>query len=64
MRGRGRVDCEASRVANVGDVIVKLQSINESASGFLAAGKFEADQPTKPAFQIPVCALPMYALLL
>ena len=28
-----------------------------SASGFLAAGKFEADQPAELAFQIPVCAL-------
>jgi hypothetical protein len=43
---------------------VQLQSIDELASGFLAASELESDQPAKLVAEIPVCALAMNALLL
>src|SRR5215468_12259781 len=63
MRCSGRMDCEASCVTDVGDVIVKLQSVNEPASGLLAAGKLEPDEPAKLASQITIGALPVNTLL-
>ena len=44
MRGGGRMNGEAARVADIGDVIEHLQRVDEAAAGLLAAGEFEADQ--------------------
>ena len=51
------MNCKAARITNIGDVIVKLQSIDKSAAGFLATGKFKPHEPTEAASQIPVSAL-------
>jgi hypothetical protein len=58
------MDCKAPGIADIGDVIMQLQSIDELAPGFLAASKLESDQPAKLVSQIPVCALAMNAILL
>ena len=44
MRGRGRMDRERARVADVGDVIEKLQRVDEPAPRLDAALQLEADQ--------------------
>ena len=46
------MNCKAARIADIGDVIVKLQGIDELAAGFLASGKLEADKTAKSACQI------------
>ena len=51
------MNCKAARITNIGDVIVKLQSIDKSAAGFLATGKFKPHEPAEAASQIPVSAL-------
>src|SRR5512136_3357490 len=63
MRRRGRMDRKTPRIANIGDMIVKLQSIDKPAPGFLAASKFEPDEAAEMAIQVPVCARAMNALL-
>src|SRR4029078_9091883 len=61
---RRRMDGEASRVADIVDMIVKLQRVDELAPCFLAAGQLEADQPAEVALEVPVGAFAMDALLL
>ena len=47
MRRRRRMDGKAPRVADIGDMVVKLQCIDELAPCLLAAGQLEADQPSE-----------------
>ena len=58
------MDCKTAGIADIGHVIVQLQSIDEFTSGFLAANKFESDQPAKLVAQISVCTLAIDTLLL
>src|SRR5690242_11736729 len=55
---------EAPRIADVGDVVVKLQRIDELAARLLAARQLEANQAAVLAFEVSVGALAMNALLL
>src|SRR5262245_60947112 len=64
MRGRSRMNCEAARVADVCDVVVKLQRVDKFTSCFLAARKLESDEAAEIAAQISLRALTMNALLL
>src|SRR5512138_3717449 len=64
VRCRRRVNGEAARVADVGDMIVKLQRVDELAACVLAAGQLKADQPAELALEVPVGAFAMDALLL
>src|SRR6185369_14570424 len=64
VRRRRRMDGETPRVANIGDMIVKLQRINELAPCLFAASQLEADQPAEMALEVPVGALAVDALLL
>ena len=57
------MDRKTPGITNIGDMIVKLQSINKPTPGFLAASKFEPDEAAEMAIQVPVCALAMNALL-
>src|SRR5512147_3000005 len=61
---RRRVNGEASRVADVGDMIVKLQRVDEFAACVLATGQLEADQPAELTLEVSVRAFAMDALLL
>src|SRR5215469_71306 len=45
MRGGRRVDGEAPRIADMGDVIEELQGVDEAPPGLLAAGELEAQKP-------------------
>ena len=54
VRGRGRMDRQAARVADIGDVIEHLQRFDELLAGFLAAGQFEPDQAAIAAIHIGV----------
>src|SRR5262249_25448561 len=58
------MNCEAPRIADVGDVVVKLQRIDELAPRLLAASQLEANQAAVLALEVSVCALAMNALLL
>src|SRR6476469_5806317 len=64
MRRRCGMDRKASRIANVGHVVVQLQGIDELPSRFLSTGQLEADEPAILAPQIAVCPFAMNALLL
>ena len=57
MRGGRRMDGQAARVADIGDVIEQLQRIDEAAAGFLAARQLEADEPAIAALEIFIGAL-------
>lgn len=50
--GRGRVDRQAARVADVGDIVEELQRVDEAATGVTPRGKFKADKSAKAAAQI------------
>src|SRR5579871_2610884 len=54
MGRRCRVDREAARVADIGDMIEQLEGIDEFPSGFAAALEFETDQPTVATLEIGV----------
>src|SRR6185312_6921531 len=58
------MDGETPRVADIGDMVVKLQRVDEFAPCFLAAGKLEAHQPAELPLEVPVGAFAMDALLL
>ena len=46
------MDRKAPRVADVGDMVEKLQRIDEALTRRAAAGQFESDQPAKAAFEV------------
>ena len=50
--GAGRMDRQAARVADVGDVVEQLQRIDESAAGIGAAGQLEPDQAALAVRQV------------
>ena len=56
MRGRGRMNGERARVADVGDMIEKLERVDELAPRLDAALELEADQAAVAAFEIGVGA--------
>src|SRR5262249_57635942 len=60
--GRG-VDRKTSRVADIGNVIMKLQSIDKSSASIPAAGKLEPDETAIVTAEIAVCALAINTLL-
>ena len=64
MRRRRRMDGEAPRVADIGDMVVKLQRVDELAPCVLAARQLEADQPAETALEVSVGAFAVDALLL
>ena len=47
--GRRRVDGEAARVADIGDVVEEPERIDEAPPRLAPAREFEADEPAKPA---------------
>src|SRR5215467_520239 len=64
MRRRCGLDRKASRIADVGDVVVQLQGIDELPPRVLSTGQLEADKPAILAAKIAVCPFAMNALLL
>src|SRR6185369_10147908 len=52
VRGGGRMDRQAARVADIGDVVEQLESVDEAAPGLLAALELEADQAAEAVFEI------------
>src|SRR5687767_14751566 len=64
VRGRGRVNREAARIADIGDVVEQLQRVDEVPAGGLAALQLEADQAAEPALQIRLGAPRQFAGLL
>src|ERR1700683_2820829 len=44
MGGRGRVNGEAARVADIGDVIEELQAVDEAPPRLASLGEFEPDE--------------------
>ena len=50
-RGRG-MNGEASRIADIGDVVEQLQRVDEAPPGFLARRQLEADEAAIAALQI------------
>ncbi len=63
MRGRRRMNGEAPRVADIGDVVEQLQRIDEAPPRLLAALEFEADEPAIAALEVFVGALAEHARL-
>ncbi len=61
-RGRG-VDGEASRIADIGDVVEQLKRVDEAPSGFLACRQLEADKAAIAALQVFVRPLAEHASL-
>ncbi len=57
VRRRGRVDREASGVADIGDVVVQFERIDETAASLAAGFEFEAYQATIATREIFVCPL-------
>ena len=53
VRGRCGMDRKAPRVADVGDMIEELQSVDETAPCVTPAFELEADETALTAFQIP-----------
>src|SRR4029453_18879894 len=64
VRGRRRMDGEAARIADVGDVVEQLQRIDELAAGLLAALQLEADETAEAALQVGLGAASELAGLL
>src|ERR1043166_2051521 len=56
MRRRRRMNREAARIADIGDVIEHLERVDKAPPGILAALQFEAEQPAIAALQISVGA--------
>jgi hypothetical protein len=54
MRGGGGVDCEAARVADIGDMVEQLQRVDELASRLAPALDLESDQRAIAALEIGV----------
>src|SRR3984957_5192117 len=57
MGGRGGMNGEAARVADIGDVIEELQAVDETPPRFASFGEFETDKAAELAVQIFVGAL-------
>ena len=58
MGGRRRMDREAARVADIGDMIEELQPVDETPARLAPARQLEADKAAIPAAQIFVGARP------
>ena len=56
MRGRGRVNGERAGVANIGDMVEKLERVDELAPCLDAALELEADEAAVAAFEIGIGA--------
>ncbi len=61
MSCRRRMDCEAARVADIGDMVEKLQGIDKPPARFKTTLQFEYDQPAVPATKIRIGAAPLFA---
>ena len=59
MRRRRRMNGEAARVADIGDVIKKFETIDERRARLAAPGEFKADEAAIFAVQIFVGARPL-----
>ena len=63
MRGGGGMNGERARVANVGDMVEKLERVDELATRLDAALELEADEAAVTAFEIGVGAAARLARL-
>src|SRR6202046_1822004 len=61
MRGGRRMDRQAARVADIGDVIEHFARIDETAAGLLATGEFKTDETAQSALEIFLGALAVHA---
>src|SRR5215471_21184567 len=52
MGGRRRMDGEAARIADIGDVVEELEGVDEAPSGFLAARELEAQEPAQATLHV------------
>ena len=64
MRGARRMDGEAARIADIGDVVEQLERIDEAPPGLVPALELEPDQAAEAAVQIAFGARAGLALLL
>jgi hypothetical protein len=63
MRRRARMNREAARIADIGEVVEELQPVDETERRLLAALRLEADKAAMSELQVLVGALPVEASL-
>ena len=56
MRRRGRVDRKAPGIADIGDVVVHLERVDEPPARLQPALQLEADEPLAASLKVPVAA--------